>query len=321
MESEHLKGLDKPTEHQEFHQMYVNQVKNARDSIFTEMCNEVGQREVDHRYIAARYFKMKRNITKEKLCDWVETVSHILDMYCVPWLQKAAPLAEEVRNMRSEVETLKAENSDYQKRIIDLQNQLIVKQEEQLDSVKSLVETEMKNYSASVKSTVETEMKSYAAAVSKTCSTVFAPKKLQAAVQKVTQKEERSRNVMIYGLEEEPSEELVNKVEEVLCEIGEKPPIKDCCRVGLKKDNTMRPVRFSLSSAAHVIHVLNNARKLRSKDGYGSIYLCPDRCLDERKAYQKLVEEVKQKRDSEPDKVHFIRHNKVVSAPKNSLPP
>jgi len=51
-----LKGLDEPTEYQEFHQMYVNEVKKAIDSVFIEMCNEMGQR-FDHRFIAKRYFK------------------------------------------------------------------------------------------------------------------------------------------------------------------------------------------------------------------------------------------------------------------------
>ena len=76
--------------------------------------------------------------------------------------------------MRSVVQKLTAENSAYQKSVIDLQTQLIDKQNEQLNSVKSMVATEMKTYSASVKSTVETEMKSYSEAVSKSCSNAFA---------------------------------------------------------------------------------------------------------------------------------------------------
>ena len=306
---------------QEFHEMYVKQMEKARQSIFVEMCNEIGQG-YDHRFVAARYLTAKRSITKEKLSEWVETVSHILDMFCLPWLQKAAPLAEEVRNLKSENQALKTENSSYQKRIISLQNQLIEKQEEQLNSVKSTVETELKTYSAAVKSTVQSQMMSYSKALTKSCSTALAPKKLHAAVQKVAQKEERSKNVMIYGLKEKSDDdhELVSRVESVLSEVGEKPVIKDCCRIGLKKENSVRPVRFSLNSSAHVIQVLKNARKLRNVDGYGSIYICPDRSPEERKAYKKLVEELKQKRDTECDKVHYISHNKIVSTPKNSSP-
>lgn len=243
----------------------------------------------------------------------METVSHILDQYCIPWLQKSAPLAEEARNLRSENETLKAENSAYQKQIIDLQNQLIEKQDEQLKSVKATVETEMKSYSSVVKS----EMESYSAAVSKSCSAALAPKKLQAVVQKATEKNERSQNVIIYGLSEEVNEDLPAKVETVLAEIGEKPVIKDCSRVGTNGTDSIRPVKFCLRSHSHVAQVLKNARKLRTADGYKSVYICPDRSFEERKAFKKLVEELKVKRDSETDKVHLIRHNKVVSISKS----
>ena len=55
-------------------------------------------------------------------------------------------------------------------------------------------------------------------------------------------------------------------------------------------------------------------------DGQGSIYVCPDGFLDESKNDKKLVEKLKQKRDNEGDKVHYIRHNKIVSTPKDSFP-
>ena len=79
-------------------------------------------------------------------------------------------------------------------------------------------------------------------------------------------------------------------------------------------------MKFSLGSQSHVAQVLKNAKKLRNVDGYGSVYICPDRSPDERKAYKKLVEEVKKKRDTESDKVHIIRHNKVVSFSMNCEP-
>ena len=320
LENETVKRLTEPTEFQEFHEQYVKQVEKARDGIFIDICNGIKLSDFDHRYVAARYLGNSRHVTKEKLAGWLETVAHILDQYCIPWLQKAAPLAEEVRQLRSDVGSLKAENADYQKRIIDLQNQLIVKQEEQLTSVKSTVEAEMKTYSAAVKETVGTEMKTYSSAVSKSCSAALAPKKLQTAVKKVAEKEERSKNVIIYGLEENSNEELQAKVFKVLEEIGDKPVIEDCLRIGALKENSTRPVKFSLRSSAHVAQVLRNARKLRTLEGYESVYICPDRSLEERRAYKKLVDELKEKRDSERDKVHFIRHNKVVSSTRNVEP-
>ena len=135
----------------------------------------------------------------------------------------------------------------------------------------------------------------------KSCNTALAPKKIQAAVMKVADTNERSKNVIVYGLEENDGEQLEKKVEEVLIEIDEKPLIEQCVRVGTKKDGSKRPVKCSLKSTLHVQRILNNARKLRTKDGFSSIYISPDRTLDERRAYKKLVEEMKLRRSKEPD--------------------
>ena len=50
------------------------------------------------------------------------------------------------------------------------------------------------------------------------------------------------------------------------------------------------------------------------------MYIAPDQSVEERKAYKKLVEEVKLKRTAEPDKVHLIRNNKIVSLARTSAP-
>lgn len=316
LDNEHVKGLTKPTELQNFQAEYVQELKRARDSIFIEICKEFKQG-LDHRFVANRYFSSSRTITKEKLGVWLESACHVLDQYCIPWLQKAAPLVQENINLKEEIQTLRQENVSYQKRVIELQSRLIEKQDEQLNSVKSTVEKELKTYSSVVESTVKSQMETYSSTVAKSCSSAFAPKRLQAAVRKVEDKKERSHNVVIYGLDEHQNEQLQSRVETILVEIGEKPVVKDCCRVGRNRENAIRPVKFSLSSQAHVAQVLKNARKLRTLDGYSSVYICPDRCLEERKAYKKLVEEVKKKRDTETDKVHYILRDKIVSYSKN----
>ena len=170
----------------------------------------------------------------------------------------------------------------------------------------------------SVKSTVETELKSYYSVVSKTCAAALAPKKIHAAVKKVATQKERCRNVVIYGLPETQSEQLQNKVDTVLIEIGEKPSIRVCCRVGAQKENAVRPVKFTVNSSDHAAQLIRNAKKLRTKEGYRSVYICPDRTVAERKAYKKLVEELKVKRTAEPEKFHCIRNNKIVSSVKSS---
>ena len=91
--------------------------------------------------------------------------------------------------------------------------------------------------------------------------------------------------------------------------------MSDVCRVGVKKAGvkTPRPIKFALANSDHVNQVLRNARKLHSKEGYRSVYICPDRTVKERRAYKKLLEQLTEKRKTEQDKIHFIRHDKIVS--------
>ena len=93
----------------------------------------------------------------------------------------------------------------------------------------------------------------------------------------------------------------------------------DCCRVGLKRADTSRPTKLSLNSSELAAQVLRKAKLLRTKEGYKSIYICPDRSVEERRAFKKLWEELKEKRKAEPNRVHFIRNNKVVRSDKNSV--
>ena len=76
----------------------------------------------------------KRKTTKEKLAVWLETVCCILDQYVIPWLEKAAPLSDEV-------EKLNSEKIDDQKTVISLQNKLIEAHEKNVESVQNVVET------------------------------------------------------------------------------------------------------------------------------------------------------------------------------------
>ena len=172
---------------------------------------------------------------------------------------------------------LQEQKIDDQARILELQRDLIVRRDDELKAVHT---------------TVQTEMKSYSSAVAKSCTAALAPKKIEAAVRKVSDKDDRSKNVIIYGVEEKDNEKLKEKIETVLEEIGEKPVVRDVCRVGVKKADvkTPRPIKFTLSNSDHVNQVLRSARQLHSKEGYTSVYICPDRNAEERRAHTKLIE-------------------------------
>ena len=51
-------------------------------------------------------------------------------------------------------------------------------------------------------------MKSYSADAAENCTAALAPKKIEAAVRRVAEKEDRSKNVIVYGVEELENENL-----------------------------------------------------------------------------------------------------------------
>ena len=61
------------------------------------------------------------------------------------------------------------------------------------------------------------------------------------------------------------------------------------------------------------MEVLTSAKKMKGDMKFGSIFLAPDRSLDERVAHKQLIEEMKKKREEEPSRYFFIKQGKVCS--------
>ena len=115
------------------------------------------------------------------------------------------------------------------------------------------------------------------------------------------------------------SEILKETIETILGEIGERPVVGDHYRGGGRNSDvkTPRPIKFSFSNSDHVQQVLRSARRLDSKGGYRSVYICYDRTADERTAYKKLIEQLREK-TTEPNRIDFIRNKKIGSFDQNS---
>lgn len=210
----------------------------------------------------------KRHVTKEKLCSWVERMSSILNSNAIPLLQITVPKA-------NKCELLEQGKIKDQLTIIKLQDEVLKKKDEEVEVMKQ-----------AMKQAVKSEITSYASAVTKSCASALAPRKISEAVKTVVDRDERKRNVVIYGVPEQPEEKLPEKVESILQEIGEKPVVKDCCRIGVKKPDAVRPIKFTLGSTDIVSQVLRKSHLLRSKDGFRTVYLSPDRTKEERTAYK-----------------------------------
>ena len=300
-DNRHLSHLNGVKSGEQLNAKLFEQILRSKTSVFDEICRDIGV--LKHEQISSTALN-KRHIQKDLLCFWLESVCSLMNSFSVPRLQEAMRRCDEQNEKIIES----------QKTIIELQAKVIQNKEEELANLKSTVQEELKT----VQETVQSEIKSYSSVLSKTCSAALSEKKIQAAVKSATEREDRNRNVVIYGVEETPDEVLSEKTTEIFIEIGEKPAVKDCCRIGLKRSKVPRPVKICLNSPDVVQQVLRKARLLRTKEGYRAVYICPDRTVEERMAYKKLLEELKTKRNAEPDKFFAIRNNKVVSVSEDN---
>ncbi len=100
-----------------------------------------------------------------------------------------------------QVDVLKDEHISFQKKIIEQQDNILKCRTEQVNSVQA---------------TVRTELQSYSNAVMKSCSpnsdNMITTEQLKKAVKCAVEEEDRSRNLIIYGLKEQDEENLEEKV-------------------------------------------------------------------------------------------------------------
>ena len=270
-----------------FTENYVNQLKTACNGLFSDMCKSSGVKETFNLYSPCLN---KPTITKAHLIEWLTATTYLLEHCGLPLLDSAV-------EQKSELDDLKNEKIADQKKIIQLQEQLIEKKDKELNTVKK---------------TVESELKSYSSVVERTCSAALAPQKIASAVSKVKREEDRSNNVVVFGLPEEEHEDLESKVKALLENLEEKPKVVDCCWVGSTKSTRIRPIKFSVNSSNIVYQLLSKAKKLKDVDGYSTVYIAPDRSVEERLARQKLVAELKEKRSSDTSKHYVIRKGAIM---------
>ena len=86
--------------------------------------------------------------------------------------------------------------------------------------------------------------------VSKHCPSsapTFTPENLNNVVRNVVSEEDRSRNVLIFGVKETDEEKLCDKGDVMFQQIGEKP-LFEAVRVGRKSANKTRPVKVLLGN-------------------------------------------------------------------------
>ena len=140
-----------------------------------------------------------------------------------------------------ELKTLeKTEITSSQRSVIKLQAKLLKCNDDQLKFIQSTVET-------TVKETVQAGISSYRDGIKKNSrSPAMSSVTLKRAVKEDIIEEDRSRNLLVFGLPEEDVECLEEKVSEVLQELGEKPRV-EVTRIGGTSVKPCRDPSRSLS--------------------------------------------------------------------------
>ena len=183
-----------------------------------------------------------------------------------------------------------------QERVIELQEELIAAKEVQMVELRDTVVT-VKNQIKSYK-----RHRIWLGVDQNTLITVLID---------VVAEEDRSKNLVVFSLTEDPAEQTSDKVGKVFGVLGVKPKV-EAMRIGLKtKKQAPRPVIISVSRG------LSKASYLRDSDQNKQVFISPDRTPEQRAVHRELIKRLKLKETDEPPYWrHIINGGQIFSSDK-----
>ena len=195
----------------------LKEVRNSSSMLFSDMCRVFG---VEGAKNLSPSTLNKNSVSKAQMAEFLFTAVYLLDHCCLPLMSSAT----------SQLETLQSEKISDQKTIIELQQDLISKKNEELGEVSKSVEAGLKTYSS---------------ALQQSCTKALSRSNIAAAVKTVTQEEDRSKELVLFGVTEEAGERVTTQVTKVLEQINEKPQVRQCRRIGQPNAGAARPIIFA----------------------------------------------------------------------------
>ena len=213
------------------------------------------------------------------------------------------------------IDELQREVIRNQKVTIELQNEVIKCKEVQINGMQQSVQSEIENLKSEVKDTFHSEMKSYSEVVKKSANSAadLVPENIQKMMKKVVADDDRSKNLMVFGLEESDDETLRESAIDVLATLDEKPKLESVRRIGVSRSGYRRPVKIAFGNSEIVRQILIKSSKLKNMDKYKSVFLAPDRCPEERIKHRELVVKLKERRTEDNSQRFVIRGGQIVN--------
>ncbi len=234
--------------------------------------------------------------TKDTMAKCLLTAYRTVDAY-----------QESFKNARYQVENLKTDVIESQRSVVNLQQSLLDAKSEQLKSMSTVVDI-----------AVEKGIQSYSQAASQSppqSAPSFTEETLKKVVQEAEAGEDRSRNIVVFGIEEETGEDQGSKVTAVFSEISEKP-IFEAARIGRESAEKIRPIKVSFRSSDTVHQILVKAKQLRLSKTHRSVYISPDRSSEERVKLKELITEMKRKASEDQSKHYYVKSGRIFSRDK-----
>ncbi len=222
---------------------------------------------------------------EDNLRDRVFNSSSITKVTLAQWTGEARNIMTRqgrlITKLEDVINLMKTEALADKAAVIRLQSELLKSKESELESVKTAVQE-------TVNSSVQAGIQSYSAAVSSNipnAAPVFTPDTLKKAVRTAMVEEDRSRNLLVFGFAEQQKENVEQSVSELFLQLGEKPRIMAANRLGGtnsdKRSKDCTPVKVTLASATSVNQILTRKGRLKQTVQYKSVYVRPDRSMQE----------------------------------------
>ena len=158
------------------------------------------------------------SITKTTLAHWTGEAREIMT--------RQAGLISKLQDV---IELMKTEALADKAAVIRFQSDLLKSKDAELQSMKTAVQE-------TVQTSVQAGIKTYSSAVASNISTapVFTPDILKKAVRAAIVEEDRSKNLLVFGLTEKEGGNIEQAVSDLFLELGEKPRIQAVNRLGRK---------------------------------------------------------------------------------------
>ena len=88
--------------------------------------------------------------------------------------------------------------------------------------------------------------------------------------------------------------------------------LSEVSRLGKRGDERVRPVRVVPRNREIARTILGKSATLKDSDQYQSVFVGPDRSVEERTERRELVTQMRERREKDPDKVWRIRRGSIV---------